>query len=232
LTAFTIPANYSSFSYEIHPIEPGVITLIAHKSTIVSSFAFGKRNLYADVNGAFLSPDIQEDATVDTIYDMTSLTKMFTTVAALRQLDTGRLGLNATVPSYIPAFSVNGKENITILELMTHTCGFDADPSPSLFSSNHTIYASRINAIITQGIIDPPGSIYLYSDLNFMTLVLVLETITKKPLDVLIYEFTISLGMTPTTLNYLIYLLLVAWPLDSRLTRFLAKKNTLQLNSR
>ncbi|CZR53798.1 probable beta-lactamase [Phialocephala subalpina] len=202
LTAYTIPANYSSFSYNaIHPIEPGGATLIAHKSVIVSSFAFGKRNLYADVNGTFLSPELQENATVDTIYDMASLTKLYTTVAALRQIGTGRLGLNATVSSYIPAFSVNGKENITILELLTHTSGFNADPSPSLYSSNYTTYTERINAIITQKIVNPPGSTYLYSDLNFMTLMLVVETITCQPLDALIYEFTIPLGMTSTFFN-------------------------------
>lgn len=202
LTGYTKPANYSSFSHnKIHPIEPGGVTLVAHKSTIVSSFAFGKRNLYSDVNGTLLPLELQEDATVDTIYDMASLTKLFTTVAALRQLDSASLVLNATVSSYIPTFSINGKETITILEILTHTSGFDADPSPSLFSSNYTSYESRINAIIAQKIINPPGSTFLYSDLNFMTLMLVLETITKQSLDELIYEFTIPLGMTSTFFN-------------------------------
>jgi len=48
-----------------------------------------KENLYADVNGTYLASELQEDATLDSIYDMASLTKLFTTVAALRQLDTG-----------------------------------------------------------------------------------------------------------------------------------------------
>lgn len=202
MTAYTIPADYLSFSYnQIHPIEPGSVTLVGHESTIVSSFAVGKRNLYANVNGAFLPSDLQEAATVDTIYDMASLTKLFTTIAALRQIDAKKLAINATVASYIPEFAVNGKENITILELMTHTSGFDADPSPSLFSSNYTTYAQRINAIITQKIINPPGSTYLYSDLNFMSLMLVLERITGRPLDELIYEYTIPLGMKSTFFN-------------------------------
>ncbi|KAK0110135.1 hypothetical protein ONS95_002788 [Cadophora gregata] len=202
LTAYTHPANYGAPTHnQIHPVEPGSATLVGHDSVIVSEFAVAKRNLYADVNGTFLPNDEQEDATVDTIYDMASLTKLFTTVAALRQLDTGKLSLNATVASYIPTFAVNGKAEITILQLLTHTSGFDADPSPSLFSSDYTTYAERINAIITQKIINPPGSTFLYSDLNFMTMAIVLKKITKLPIDAQIYEYTIPLGMTKTFFN-------------------------------
>lgn len=201
-TSYTYPANYSGFSYnQIHPIEPGSATLVAHDNTIVSVFAVGKRNLYADVNGTKLPPNLQEDATVDTIYDMASLTKLFTAVAALRQIDAGRLALNATVASYVPEFAVNGKENITILQLVTHTSGFDADPSPPLFSSVYTTYDQRIQAIITQKIINPPGSTYLYSDLNFMSLFIVLETITGRRLDDLIQEYTRPMGLTSTFFN-------------------------------
>ncbi|GAM35479.1 beta-lactamase [Talaromyces pinophilus] len=132
---------------------------------------------------------------------MASLTKLFTTVAALRELDAGRIELNTTVATYIPEFATNGKENITILELFTHTSGFDADPSPSLFSANYTTYEERIDAILTQKIINPPGSTYLYSDLNFMSLGLVIQTVTGRALDDLIYDFTVPLGMTSTFFN-------------------------------
>lgn len=202
LTAYTHAANYSSYSYYgVHPIEPGSTTLVAHNSTIVTAFSVGQRKLYADVNGTHLPLHQQENATVDTIYDMASLTKLFTTIAALQQLDKGKIGLDTTVASYVPEFAINGKQNITILELMTHTSGFDADPSPPLYSSNYTTHDQRINAIITQKIINEPGTTYLYSDLNFMTLMLVLETVTRHPLDELIYDFTIPLGMNSTFFN-------------------------------
>lgn len=202
LTAYTHAANYGTPTHNlVHPVEPGSVTLIGHDSTIVKLVAVGKRNLYANVDGDLLPSELQEDATIDTIYDMASLTKMFTTVAALRQLDTGKLKLNSTVASYIPQFAVNGKENITILQLFTHTSGFDADPVPALYSSNYTTNAERINAILTQKIINPPGSTFLYSDLNFMSLMLVLERITGQPIDALIYEYTIPLGMKATFFN-------------------------------
>ena len=202
ITDYTHAANYSDYSYdEIHPIEPGGVTIIGKCSTIVSKWADGKRNLYADVNGTVLPPNEQEDATIDTIYNMASLTKLFTTIAALQQLDAGTLDLHATVKRYIPAFAVHGKENITILMLLTHTSGFAPDPVPPLYYPVYKTYEERVNAIITQKIEDPPGSTYTYSDLNFMTMFLVLEKMTGKPLDQLIAAYTEPLRMESTFFN-------------------------------
>ncbi|KAK5164504.1 uncharacterized protein LTR77_009710 [Saxophila tyrrhenica] len=202
ITAYTKPANYSDASYnEIHPVEPGSANIVGHCSTIVAEWADGKRNLYADVNGTLLPPGQQEDATIDTIYDMASLTKLFTTVAALQQIDAGTLDLYATVASYLPRFAVHAKENITILMLLTHTSGFDADPEPPLYYPVYKTYQQRVNAILTQKILNPPGSKFLYSDLNFMTLFLVLEKITGKKLDELVAAYTEPLGMKSTFFN-------------------------------
>ena len=202
ITNYTHAANYSDFTYnETHPIEPGSANVIGHCSTIVSLWADGKRDLYADVNGTLLPPVQQEDATVDTIYDMASLTKLFTTIAALQQLDAGTLDLNATVATYIPKFAVHGKENITILMLLTHTSGFAPDPKPPLYYPVYKTYKQRVDAIITQKIETKPGSTYLYSDLNFMTMFLVLQKITGKKLDHLIAKYTVPLGMNSTFFN-------------------------------
>jgi CubicO group peptidase (beta-lactamase class C family) len=202
ITNYTHAANYSDYSYnETHPIEPGSANIIGRCSRIVSTWADGYRDLYADVNGTYLPVDKREAATVDTIYDMASLTKLFTTVAALQQIDAGTLDLDATVASYIPKFAVHGKGNITILMLMTHTSGFAPDPVPPLYYPVYKTYAQRVNAIITQKIENPPGSTYLYSDLNFMTMFLVLQEITGKKLDDLIAAYTEPLGMHSTFFN-------------------------------
>lgn len=119
ITGYTHPANYSSFSYNaVHPIEPGGVTIVGLESTIVRAYASGKRSMYADVSGAYLPPALQENATLDTIYDMASLTKLFTTTAALQQIDKKTLHLNTTVAKYVAEFAANGKENVTILQLM------------------------------------------------------------------------------------------------------------------
>ena len=64
----------------------------------------------------------------DTIYDLASLSKLFTTIVAMQLVDQGRLDLDAPVVSYLPAFAAHGKGDITIRQLLTHTSGFAPDP--------------------------------------------------------------------------------------------------------
>jgi CubicO group peptidase (beta-lactamase class C family) len=71
-------------------------------------------DLRFDSNGTYLPLKEQIQAGLDAIWDMASLTKLFTIVAALKQLCKGILGLKITVSHYEPALSVNGKQNIII----------------------------------------------------------------------------------------------------------------------
>ncbi|KIJ53820.1 hypothetical protein M422DRAFT_42868 [Sphaerobolus stellatus SS14] len=202
VTGYIAPANYGSYSFNVvNPLYPGATVIVGHEAIIVSYFAAGNSLKYLDVNGTILPEKEQISTTIDTIYDMASLTKMFTTIIALQQLERGNIGLYATVSSYIPEFATNGKSNITIEMLLTHTSGFDADPNPGLWLGYAT-YAERKQAVIEQKIINTPGTVYLYSDLNFMTLQFVLEKVTGLPLDKLIHDdFTAPLGMVDTWFN-------------------------------
>ncbi|KAF8886509.1 putative beta-lactamase [Infundibulicybe gibba] len=184
-----------------HPMFPGATVIVGHQNTIVSHFAVGLVREYQDINGTKLNPDAQVPALEDTIYDMASLTKMFTTIVTLQQIERSKLDLNTPVFQYLPEFATNGKQNITILMLLTHTSGFDADPVPDLWTGYAT-YEERKTAIIEQRLINVPGKVYLYSDLNFMTLQFVLEAITNIPFDQLVHdEFTAPLGMIDTQFN-------------------------------
>ncbi|KAF2971633.1 hypothetical protein GQX73_g2033 [Xylaria multiplex] len=205
LTHFTESRNWGTkTANQIVPIEPGGTTLVAHDSVIVSHFAFGKRNLWASVNGSMASMlplSEKEDATIDTIYDIASLTKLYTTVAGLRCIDKGLIGLNSTVVSYLPKFAANGKENITILQLMTHTSGLPADPKIGLWTPQYPTYKSRVQQILNETLKNAPGSAYLYSDINYMTMMLVIEDVTGMSLDYVIHEYTSIMGMEDTFFN-------------------------------
>ncbi|KAJ5174987.1 uncharacterized protein N7482_000864 [Penicillium canariense] len=202
LSQYTRPANYGSHSYEqVHPILPGGSVMVGHQGTIVSAFAFGNASLYADAHGTLLPSDEWVPARMNTIYDMASLTKVVTAVAVLRAIDDGKLDYRKPVSQYLPEFATSGKRNVTILMLLTHTSGFPADPEPGLYDPRYTTMQQRVDAIIQHELANPPGSTYLYSDLNFMNLRFVLERITKTPFDKLVDSFTRELGMTSTFFN-------------------------------
>ena len=205
LTHFTEARNWGSATHkQVVPVEPGGTVLVAHKGVIVSYFGFGKRRLWASVdgfNGTKLPVDQQEDATPDTIYDMASLTKLYTTVAALRCLDKGLFDLNGTVATWLPEFGSNGKEEVTVLQLLTHTSGLQPDPEVGLYMPQFPTYESKVHAILDQKLINPPGAKFVYSDLNFMTLMLLVEKTSGKKLDEAIHEFTSVMRMKDTFFN-------------------------------
>jgi len=136
----------------------------------------------------------------DTIFDIASMTKLFTSLAAVQLIEQGRLGLNTPVATYIPPFAANGKGAVTIRNLLTHTSGLPADPSPSLcdYATNDERWAAVYAVKPTAA----PDTTYLYSDMNMMTLGKVIETVTGRPLDQVVRErITGPLGLRDTMFN-------------------------------
>ncbi len=179
---------------------PGATYLMAHDGAVVERGAAGYAVKYADATTE-LPKDQQVPARTDTIYDMASLSKLFTSLVAVQQLEAGHIDLDTPVAHYLPDFAVNGKGEITIKQLLTHTSGFDADPVPSLWAGYPDV-PSREQAILDTKPINPPGTTYLYSDLNMLTMQLVLQKVTGKPLDTLVKEsITEPLHLTDTGYN-------------------------------
>ncbi|KAK7042970.1 hypothetical protein VNI00_008707 [Paramarasmius palmivorus] len=201
ISEYIVARDYGSATHgEVKPIYPGATVTVGHQGTVVSYFAVGDALKYADANGTELPTEDRIKVAKDTIWDMASLTKMFTTILVLQQLERGTIELNQTVKTYVPEFAVNGKENVTILQLLTHTSGLPSGPFPRLIA--YPNITARREAIIQQSLINIPGEVYLYSDLSFMTLQIVLEIVTGKPIDVLLHdEFTGPLGMNNTYYN-------------------------------
>ncbi|MFI7007135.1 serine hydrolase domain-containing protein [Streptomyces sp. NPDC050145] len=133
--------------------------------------------------------------TLDTPFDLASLTKLFTSIAAVQQIERGTLGIDAKVGAYIPEFTAAAEHGITVRRLLTHTSGLR--PELPLYEARDR--AARIAALRTERPVSAPGE-YRYSDLNMLLLQHVLERLTGRPLDVLIRDgITRPLGMTATS---------------------------------
>jgi CubicO group peptidase (beta-lactamase class C family) len=183
-----------------HPLYSGQVTLLAHDGVIVSRQAAGYALRYADQQGDLLPAADWIPMRTDTIFDLASLSKLFTSIVAMQWIEAGRLDVGATVASYLPRFATNGKSAITVQQLMTHTSGLPADPTPPLWQDPDP--ASRTNAVLDTVPQFTPGSTYLYSDINMIALQLVLEEITGRTLDALVRDdVTGPLGMHDTMYN-------------------------------
>lgn len=135
----------------------------------------------------------------DTIYDLASISKLFTATAVMQLVERGQLSLEDTVASHLPRFGENGKEQVTIQHLLTHVGGLP--PFINLWQAYPDV-PSRIDAALTVKPTAVPGTKYVYSDLGLIALAQVVEVISGQGLDVFVQEnITAPLGMTETMYN-------------------------------
>ena len=166
---------------------PGASLAVLYKGTVVFHKAFGKLT-YAPHSAT---------ADTSTMYDLASLTKAVSTTSIVMQLvEHDSLDIQAPVSHYLPAFTGKGKEKITIEHLMRHTSGLRAH---ILFSKTCSTPDQVFSTIASDSLLSKPGTTTLYSDLGFILLGKVIETITTRTLDTNFHNrFSEPLGMTST----------------------------------
>src|SRR5690625_5732654 len=96
---------------------PGAVVQVAHSGEALLREAVGKRMVYPE----------KAPMQMDTVFDIASLTKVVATLpAVLKLLDDGAIRLDDQVAHFLPEFSQQGKENITLRHVLTHTSGLPA----------------------------------------------------------------------------------------------------------
>ncbi|WP_248795470.1 serine hydrolase [Pseudomonas sp. MWU13-2105] len=150
---------------------PGAVVLIGDASHVFYREAFGQRATIPD----------PEPMTLNTEFDLASLTKVIATTTAIMQLaEAGRIDLTAPVARYWPAFAARGKDTVTVRDLLAHTSGLRADlPARPAQPGREGV----LHAIATQGLRSAPGERVIYSDLNFVVLGELVSRISHQPLD-------------------------------------------------
>ncbi|HEV2488531.1 MAG TPA: exo-beta-N-acetylmuramidase NamZ domain-containing protein [Candidatus Acidoferrales bacterium] len=166
---------------------PGAVLLVSHRGRVVYRKAIGYRAL----------APLREPMTVDTVFDLASLTKLFaTTPSVMRLVEQGKIHLNDPLARYIPEFASNGKDQITIRMLLTHTAGLAPDPPLEAALGGEDALLKEING---ETLMAPPGDRFIYSDTNFILLGELVKRLTGKRLDEFAAEnFYRPLGMTHT----------------------------------
>ena len=152
---------------------PGAVLVIGHQGQVVHRKAYGSRALVPE----------REPMTVDTIFDIASLTKVVATTPALMLLvERGKLRIDDPVTTYLPEFQ-GGRSDIAVRDLMTHFSGFrpDLDLSPAWSG-----YDTGIRRAMMERPLWPPATRFLYSDINFEILGEIVHRLSGKTLD----EFT------------------------------------------
>jgi SSS family transporter len=163
---------------------PGAVVLINHDGRAVFEQAYGVRKYAGELSGP--SGDKAEPMTVDTIFDMASLTKCLATATAVMQLvEKRKIDVDAAVVKYLPEFGANGKDKVTVRELLTHYSGLPPDVDlKDAWGLGGPDKAEGIRRAMSAKLDSVPGTKFVYSDINFITLGTIVEKVSGETLDV------------------------------------------------
>jgi len=153
--------------------------------------------VYEQAYGRFHYETDAATATLDTVFDAASLSKVLSTAPSVLLLaEEGRLDLDARLVDYFPECGGGGKETITIRHLLTHTSGLAAGlPAKPAWSGDDAAHALACAQAVTHA----PGSFFRYSDINYILLGQLVRKVAGMPLDVFAQERIFGpLGMRDT----------------------------------
>src|ERR1051325_11166623 len=150
---------------------PGAVVLVARHGKIVWRKAYGARAVEPQ----------REAMTLDTIFDLASLTKVVATTTSIMILvEQGKVRLSDSVVQFIPEMKGEGRDAITIEQLMTHVSGFAPDFD---LRERWTGYDEAIKHLYREPLRTPPGARFVYSDINYIALGEVVHRVSGGMLD-------------------------------------------------
>jgi serine-type D-Ala-D-Ala carboxypeptidase len=150
---------------------PGAVVVVLHKGNVVHRKAYGHKALLPD--------PIPMDLLA--LFDLASLTKPIATATALMLLvEMGKLDVKDRLSKHLPAFRRKETEDITLEQLLIHTSGFIADNALADYQQGPKIAWEKLRALNP---INPPGTRFVYSDVNYLLLGKIVEEVSGMPLD-------------------------------------------------
>jgi len=150
---------------------PGAVVLVGRGDSVVFRKAYGNRALAPAV----------EPMTLNTIFDMASLTKVVATTSAVMMLvEEGRIRLSDPVAKYIPDFGKYGKDRVTVRHLLTHMSGLRPDVD---LGDPWVGYDAAIALAGDEVLGAPPGRRFVYSDIGFFLLADIVSKVSGQPFE-------------------------------------------------
>ena len=170
---------------------PGAVVLVGQAGHILFERAYGHRSLEPR----------PEPMTLETRFDLASLTKVVSTApAVLKLVQDGKLSLDDPVAKHLPDFGRRGKETITVRQVLTHYSGLA--PFFRLEAKTPGAASAVMDKIHHSDLSAAPGTRFIYSDLGFILLGKLIEVASGETLDRFVHSRVFSpLRMADTRFN-------------------------------
>lgn len=137
------------------------------------------------------------------VFHVASLTKAFTAVLVLQQMEAGKLKLDAPVSKYLPDYAGPGRQ-ATLRQLLTHSSGIaNYEGSSGMKVYEQKLPLAEAVRLYASGPLDTmPGVRFSYNNGDYILLQQILERVTKKPFAALLQTRILApLGLNNTVLD-------------------------------
>ncbi len=178
------PINEAIAAHKI----PGAVLLCGRRDKIVFEKAYGNRVVLPEPAAM----------TADTVFDLASLSKVVGCATSVMILvERGKVAVSDPVSKYIPAFAQNGKENVTVEQLLLHRGGLIPDNALSDYQGTRDEMLANVYKLKPR---NTPGTYFDYSDVGYIVLGELVRVVDGRPLDEFAQaEIFTPLGMKDTT---------------------------------
>ncbi len=139
------------------------------------------------------------EATTDSVFQIGSITKLWTGSLVMQLVDEGQVDLDATIRTYLPEFRIADEDaasSVTVRQLLTHTAGFEGDIFTDTGVGDDCV-EKYLGVLHDVPQLFPPGAMWSYNNAGFTTLGRLVEVLRGKPYDACLREHLIQpLGIT------------------------------------
>ena len=167
--------------------------LAEHQVPAASVAVMQNGEVFATAHG-LLSKATGVEATTEAVFQIGSITKLWTTSLAMQLVDEGRLGLDEPVRAYLPEFRVADEQAsaaITVRQLMTHTAGFGGDVFTDTGYGDDCV-EKYVTSLAGQDQLFPPGEYHSYNNAGFVVLGRIIEVLRGRSFDQCLKEHLIG----------------------------------------
>ncbi|MEU8001377.1 serine hydrolase domain-containing protein [Catellatospora sp. NPDC049111] len=159
---------------------PGAVALVLVDGHATVHTAVGEALRY-DAGPKLLPAGRRVPMRPDSVFDLASVTKVYTTILLLQQVDKGRVELAAPVADYLPGFTGAGKDAVTVAMLLTHTSGLPVGAKVTGLPDDAARWKAVLASPLVSGAV--PGRTFRYSSVGLMVAGKIVERVTGQRLD-------------------------------------------------
>jgi CubicO group peptidase (beta-lactamase class C family) len=164
---------------------PGAVAVVSRDGAIQPGIAIGDAVRYADAAGIELPVEERVAMRTDTIFDVASLTKLFTATVLLTLVEDGLIALDTPIADRLPSFDSGERRMVTLRHLLTHTSGL---PALLRLWTDQPDRASRQRAVLDVALERPPGRTFVYSDIGYIVAGFLAELVGGRSLSELLQD--------------------------------------------